>query len=401
MNIRKRRLAASAAGAVLAAAMATSVMAQDRQFDLPAQPISQALTELARQAGVQISAPTGHLERLTAPSVQGSMDVEAAIMRVIADSDLEIAGREGDVIVLRRRTGQTADAAQVADVVVVGSRIASVRINEALPVTVLGEDEIDAIAATDGDDLFRAIPQAGDVNFNEAASDDGGINNARGDVASIDLRAIGTGNTLALLNGRRLVNHPGTQVENFVPVTTVNTNAIPTMGIRRVEVLADGAAALYGTDAVAGVVNTVLRDNFTGFTVQAGWGSDEGGMEEYSFNLQMGRDFNDGRTNVSLMADFLTRDALYVWERDYATVEGRLARFDGRATGLDYGTYSVITAWAEGIRLNPNTWQPAGSTTRVNGQTLTSTAGSFHVQPSTNPGCLAAGPRGRLPKASV
>src|SRR5690606_34982954 len=208
MNIRKRRLAASAAGAVLAAAMATSVMAQDRQFDLPAQPISQALTELARQAGVQISAPTGHLERLTAPSVQGSMDVEAAIMRVIADSDLEIAGREGDVIVLRRRTGQTADAAQVADVVVVGSRIASVRINEALPVTVLGEDEIDAIAATDGDDLFRAIPQAGDVNFNEAASDDGGINNARGDVASIDLRAIGTGNTLALLNGRRLVNHP-------------------------------------------------------------------------------------------------------------------------------------------------------------------------------------------------
>lgn len=395
MNNWKRSLVASAAAAVLAAALSTSAIAQERQFDLPAQPISQALTELARQAGVQISAPTSHLESLRSPSIHGRMEVEAAINRIIAGADLEIAERQGDVIVLRRRAqgAPSHEAAQVDDVVVVGSRIASVRINEALPVTVLGEEEIDAIAAADGDDLFRAIPQAGDVNFNEAASDDGGINNARGDVASIDLRAIGTGNTLALLNGRRLVNHPGTQVENFVPVTTVNTNSIPTMGIRRVEVLADGAAALYGTDAVAGVVNTVLRDNFTGFTAQAGWGSDEGGMEEYSFNLQMGRDFNDGRTNISVMADFLTRDALYVWERDYATVEGRLARFDGRATGLDYGTHSVITAWAEGIRLNPTTWQPANATTRVGGQTLTATSGSFHIQPSTNPGCLAAGPR--------
>ncbi|WP_217695978.1 hypothetical protein, partial [Pseudomonas syringae] len=62
-----------------------------------------------------------------------------------------------------------------------------------------------------------------------------------------------------------------------------------------------------------------------------------------------------------------------------------------RAAGLDYGTYSTITAWAEGIRLNPTTYQPAGATTRVNGQTLTAASGTFHVQPSTNPGCLANG----------
>src|SRR5690606_8589565 len=153
---------------------------------------------------------------------------------------------------------------------------------------------IDAIGAVDGDDLYRAISQAGDVNFNDADTDNGGINSARGDVASIDLRALGTGNTLALLNGRRLVAHPGTQIENYVPVTTVNTNSIPVMGVQRVEVLADGAAALFGTDAVAGVVNTVLRGNFKGFTVQSGMGRDEGGMEEYSFNFQAGRDFNDG-----------------------------------------------------------------------------------------------------------
>ncbi|MBN9478861.1 MAG: TonB-dependent receptor [Bordetella sp.] len=385
----KRCLAAGAAGAVLL--LATGAAAQVRDYNVPALPIGQAVTELARQAGVQISAPTSHLGGVRAPAVNGRMDFQDALDRLIAGTDLEVVDREGAVITLRRRTEADRNAAQVDDVVVVGSRIVGTRINEALPVTVIDSDELDAIGAVDGDDLFRSIAQVGDVGFNDADTDNGGINNARGDVASIDLRSIGTGNTLVLLNGRRLVPHPGTQVESFVPVQTVNTNAIPTMGLRRVEVLADGAAALYGTDAVAGVVNNVLRSNFEGFTAQAGIGADRGGMEEYSFSFQAGKDFNDGRTNISIMGDYLTRDPLYIWERDYATVAGRVARFNGRATGLDYGTYSTITAWAEGIRLNPTTYQPANATTRVNGQTLTAAAGTFHIQPKTNPGCLADG----------
>lgn len=385
----KRCLVAGAAGAVLL--LATGAAAQVRDYNVPALPIGQAVTELARQAGVQISAPTSHLGGVRAPAVNGRMDFQDALDRLIAGTDLEVVDREGAVITLRRRTEADRNAAQVDDVVVVGSRIVGTRINEALPVTVIDSDELDAIGAVDGDDLFRSIAQVGDVGFNDADTDNGGINNARGDVASIDMRSIGTGNTLVLLNGRRLVPHPGTQVESFVPVQTVNTNAIPTMGLRRVEVLADGAAALYGTDAVAGVVNNVLRSNFEGFTAQAGIGADRGGMEEYSFSFQAGKDFNDGRTNISIMGDYLTRDPLYIWERDYATVAGRVARFNGRATGLDYGTYSTITAWAEGIRLNPTTYQPANATTRVNGQTLTAAAGTFHIQPKTNPGCLADG----------
>lgn len=386
----KRRLAAGAAGAVLVFA-AHGALAQVAQFEVPAQPLAQAIPELARQAGVTISAPTGHLAGRSGPTVSGYMDVEDALSQLLAGTDLYVASHEGLTIVLRQRAGGETGAANVEDVVVVGSRIGGSRINEALPVTVVDQTELDAIGAVDGDDLYRAIAQTGDVNFNDADTDNGGINNARGDVASIDLRSIGTGNTLVLLNGRRLVPHPGTQVENYVPVQTVNTNAIPTFGLRRVEVLADGAAALYGTDAVAGVVNNVLRDNFEGFTTQAAMGHDEGGMEEYSFDFQAGKDFNDGKTNVSIMGGYLKRDPLYVSERDYASVAGRLARFNDRATGLDYGTYSTITAWAEGIRLNPTTYQPAGSTTRVNGQTLTATSGTFHIQPSTNEGCLADG----------
>ncbi|MET4682126.1 iron complex outermembrane receptor protein [Brevundimonas faecalis] len=385
----KQCLAASAASMALLFA-ADGVLAQARAFNVPAQPISQAITELARQAGVQISAPTSHLSDFRTRPVSGTMDVAEAVDRLIEGTDLEVVSRQGSTIVLRQRPMQ-GDATQVDEVVVVGSRIKGTRINEALPVTVLGAQEIDAAGAVDGDDLFRSISQAGDVNFNDADTDNGGINNARGDVASIDLRGLGTGNTLTLLNGRRLVNHPGTQVENYVPVTTVNTNAIPVMGVQRVEVLADGAAALFGTDAVAGVVNTVLKSNFNGFNTQAGMGRDEGGMEEYSFSFQAGKDFNDGRTNISIMGDYLTRDALFIWERPYATVEGRKARFGDGFSGLDYVTYSAVSAWAEGLRLNPTTYALDKTAAMVNGQRLTSTTGVFHVQPTANPGCVTGG----------
>ena len=92
------------------------------------------------------------------------------------------------------------------------------------------------------------------------------MNSARGDVGAFNLRSIGTGNTLVLLNGRRVVNAAGYQTEevggSFVPVNTANSNALPVYGIDRVEVLRDGASAIYGADAVAGVVNTVLKNDF-------------------------------------------------------------------------------------------------------------------------------------------
>ncbi|MDP3491976.1 MAG: hypothetical protein Q8R82_02600, partial [Hyphomonadaceae bacterium] len=86
-------------------------------------------------------------------------------------------------------------------VVVVGSQIVGAQPTESLPVTVIGEEELDAIAATSGDDLFRSIPQLGDVSFGSAsvANSVGGVNSARGDTASINLRSLGTGNTLVLL----------------------------------------------------------------------------------------------------------------------------------------------------------------------------------------------------------
>lgn len=276
------------------------------------------------------------------------------------------------------------------DIVVIGSQIKGADVAGSLPVTVLGEQDIDAIAATSGDELFRAIPQAGDVAFNESR-DAGGINDARGDVASINLRALGTGNTLVLLNGRRMVLHPGTQAENLVPVQSVNTNAIPVLGVRRVEVLLDGAAAIYGSDAVAGVINTVLKDNFKGLRVSGEYSmTDDSDQQEYELSFEAGHRFNDGKTNISLFGSFNHRDPLYARERR----NSRSADLRPLVVGTpfegdtDFDNTSVDSIWGEFQRLT-NSFARSTTAAQINGVTLT-TSGIFHIQPDTNEGCIAA-----------
>ncbi len=272
-------------------------------------------------------------------------------------------------------------------VVVVGSQIIGAQPTEALPVTVIGQKELDAIAATSGDDLFRSIPQLGDVAFNTTRTV-GGVNDARGDTASINLRALGTGNTLVLLNGRRMVNHPGTQAENLVPVVTVNTNSIPTTGVRRIEVLLDGASAIYGADAVAGVVNTVLKTDFEGLTAELNFGSEEGvHSTERSAAIEYGVNFNEDRTNLSLFASYLGRDPIYASERPFsanADLRSRLPaawRADVNASA-GFNNTSTTSAWGGFDRYT------TGNLT-VNGAAVSNAAGQFHIQPTTLPGCLA------------
>ncbi|PZQ22297.1 MAG: TonB-dependent receptor, partial [Sphingopyxis macrogoltabida] len=180
------------------------------------------------------------------------------------------------------------DGAADSEIVVVGSRIEGARVTEALPVIVVSQDKMDAVGAVSGDELIRAIPQMGDVTFNPGNSAQTS-NAARGDVGSVNLRSLGVGNTLVLLNGRRVVTHPASQGlsdTGTVPVLSYNSNAIPTTGLQRLEVLLDGAAALYGSDAVAGVVNTVVKDNYDGLRTQLQYGGAEGThLREFQGNI--------------------------------------------------------------------------------------------------------------------
>ncbi|MBI1264160.1 MAG: TonB-dependent receptor plug domain-containing protein [Alphaproteobacteria bacterium] len=280
---------------------------------------------------------------------------------------------------------QPAAERQADDVIIVtGTNIRGARINEALPVTILTEADLAAIGGVDGEDLIRALPSQGSVQFRNDNNTTN--NNARGDIASINLRSIGSSGTLVLLNGRRVVNHPSTQAELSTPVTTVNVNALPVAGISRVEVLNDGASAIYGSDAVAGVFNTILTDNFTGFNVQARhlWATGNG-LNEQTLTARGGEDFNGGRTNVSFSAEYSRREGLFSREIPAAASEDMRpllvgtsfedsASFDNRATQTPWGQWTLNTT----------------SSTRVrrNGATLTSTGGVFHFQPDTFPGCL-------------
>lgn len=275
-------------------------------------------------------------------------------------------------------------AEETSDIVVVGSRIQGANITAALPVTVVGAAEIGATGATSGDDLFRSIPQMGDVTFNSSYLA-GSSNSARGDVGSVNLRNLGIGNTLVLLNGRRVVNHPTSQAnENLVPVLTYNTNAIPVSGLQRLEVLRDGAAAIYGTDAVAGVINTVLKDDFDGLDMSVQYGGAEGtGFRELNVNGIAGHNFAEGRGNVSLFFNYDHGTGLGTSEQSFTASQDRRplfvgTRFEG-ATSLD-GREST-TPWA-------SLQTPASFGTVRQGTTaLTSASGLFHIQPSTNPGC--------------
>lgn len=195
------------------------------------------------------------------------------------------------------------------EVIVVGTQIKGSDIAGILPVTSIDTVDIETTGAVSGDELLASIPQIGDVTFREGRFT--GINGARGDVGSVNLRGVGDGNTLVLLNGRRMVNHPGTQAVNSTPVVSVNSNAMPVTGIKRIEVLRDGASAVYGSDAVAGVINTVLDDSYEGMQVQLQYGTSEGtSLDEISATAKWGTNSNDGKTNVSVFGNFMLRNGM-------------------------------------------------------------------------------------------
>jgi len=261
-------------------------------------------------------------------------------------------------------------------IVVTGSQIQGAKINDVLPVTVLDEQAIEATGAASGEELFAAIPQVGTTAFNEQNTT-GGVNGARGDIASINLRDLGTGNTLLLINGRRMNLHPGFQTELLVPVVSPDTNEIPPGSVKRLEILRDGASAVYGADAVAGVVNTILKGNMTGGFIEADWRASDGtSLYSTSISGGYGFDFAEGRANLTVYGSYFHENGAPVTIRDYAAFDDRRALLEGtpfegdasfnnRSTSSPYGQFDIQA---------PSSRTPIGDD-------------DFYLQPSTFPGC--------------
>ncbi len=279
-------------------------------------------------------------------------------------------------------TPPAADDEEMREIVVTGTQIQGAKINDVLPVTVVDEIDIANVAATSGDELFRSIPQAGGVAFNE--QNDTTVNNARGDAASINLRDLGTGNTLLLINGRRMVLNPGFQTELLVPVVSPDTNEIAPGSVRRIEVLRDGASAIYGADAVAGVVNTQLRGNRKGGFIEGEFRQSEGtSLENYALAGGYGFDFAGGKANLTVYGGYFHETALPSSERAYSADDDRRPLVVG--TPFEGDTQFN----------NRNTFGPFGQFDIQAPTNRTPLADDdFYLQPSTQTGCRINLPNG-------
>lgn len=400
--------------AFTALCVAAPVFAAPAKFDIDGGRIEEVLPEFARQAGLQIIAPAnnGGESRIEVGQLKGQMDARQALSRLLDGTGLTVASDDGRTITLRAAAPLLASLGGMAGMVVaqavepepqaeakvdaaanhnvstleqvtvVGSQIKGGNTAAILPVALLQAEQIEATGAVSGDDLYRSIPQMGDVSFS-GTNGGNSSNYARGDIASVNLRGLGVGNTLLLINGRRTVVHPTSQADgNLVPVLTYNANTVPVANLRRVEVLLDGAAAIYGTDAVAGVVNNVLRDDMDGGNISVQRGFGEGtDMRDLAVNGLVGRNSEDLRSNITLAFNYYNTTGLNSLDQDWTRNANRAADFAGtpfeglagvdrRNTASPWGNFTT-----NGVRVTRN------------GTALTTAAGAFHVQPTTNAGC--------------
>lgn len=199
---------------------------------------------------------------------------------------------------------------------VLGSSITRFDEESGLPVTTFRMETLETDGFNSSGEIFTEMVFTGSPEFEESSD---GPNNARGDVTSINLRGAGPGQTLVLMNGRRLAPHPLNQTVNQSPSVLVNANIIPAGLIDRIDVLRDGASAIYGTDASAGVVNTQLETDLQRQELQFRYGSDAGSdFTEQLYAYTGGFDFNRGKTNFSVYLSYFERDPIYGRDRDYA-----------------------------------------------------------------------------------
>ena len=201
---------------------------------------------------------------------------------------------------------------------VTGSFIKRLEQEKALPVTVITDEDIKLRGGSTPAEIFATIPEAGRIPISESQASGA---DARGDIATVSLRGLGSGNTLVLLNGRRLAPHPISMPEGAsgVPSMGVNINVLPTAAIQRIEVLRDGASAIYGSDATAGVINTILRRDYAGFEVGTRFATtQQGGGTEYRGNFAGGFAFNKNATHLVFSYDYLRRQEIRDSQRDFS-----------------------------------------------------------------------------------
>jgi outer membrane receptor protein involved in Fe transport len=205
--------------------------------------------------------------------------------------------------------GETSNLEQV---VVTGSRIQRADMEKTVPITVLDEAAMETRNAALPSELLTSLPSVVSLPQNESRL---GSSGARGDNANVNMRNLGATATLILQDGRRMAINPMTAGLS----QAVNVNQLPTHGVDHIEVLRDGASSIYGSDAVGGVINYVLKRRMDGMEASVRYDQPEdGGGEIMQAGLSAGGSFASGRGRVFATLNGLSRNEVRLTDRDFS-----------------------------------------------------------------------------------
>ena len=249
-----------------------------------------------------------------------------------------------------------AEVEEIEEVVVTGSRLGVTEQSSTSPIKIINREEIEDLAVTSIGDFLQDLPQ--NIGGLNAQNNNGGNGSTQ-----VSLRGLGASRTLILLNGRRHVP--------YSTGATVDMNAIAPNTIERIDVLLDGASAVYGSDAIGGVINVITRKDFDGLTLSGTTStSDEGGGGVTDLNLTFGASNDRGNVSISLgsyeMSDVMAgnrswavSDLNYDWDAKTYTSFGSSATPEG--TIIDRSGEEGNAAWTAARENGQVLWGPGGN----------------------------------------
>lgn len=276
-----------------------------RELHLPQQALSLSLRAVARAFGRNVSAASQVVSGRAAPAIEGAVSFEEALSALLAGSGLEAAPVGNGVVI--RESGAGANGAN--EITVTGTRIRGADV--ASMTVAMTREGMRNVGQSSVAEAMRAIPQnfGGGQNPGIGANVPQGRGADLGGGASINLRGLGSDATLTLLDGRRMSYDAALQ--------SVDVSAIPFGAIERIEIVPDGASALFGSDAVAGVANIILRRGFDGLETSAHLAaSSDGGNFQQQYGAALGQVWSGG--SAMLAYEFARTTPITAAQRSYA-----------------------------------------------------------------------------------
>lgn len=197
-------------------------------------------------------------------------------------------------------------ATENSPIIITGSRLTNPNLRQAAPIMTVTAQEMKISGQISVENIIKELPQL-------VPASTGASNNPGGGVATADLRGLGPKRTLVLVNGHRYVSYDTEQI--------VDLNTIPTAMLERVDVVTGGKSAVYGSDAVTGVINFVTKQDFEGVQANGNYRiTGQGDGAQYSGGLLVGKNFAEGRGNITLYGEYTERKAIKQSARSYTAV---------------------------------------------------------------------------------